>query len=467
MPDINTYFSQLVTTLHHLVFFEIGGIQIAIAWIVIASIFFTLRLKFINIRGFRHAIAVLLGKYDNDDDPGEVSHFQAMATALSATVGLGNIAGVAIAIDLGGLGAVFWMTMVGLLGMATKFVECTLGQKYREVKPDGTIAGGPMYYLSQGFRDRGQPRFGQFLAGSFALLCVGSSFGAGNMFQANQSLAALSAVFTGLERWQGWYGVGLAFFVGLVILGGISRIGRVASNLVPAMLFIYIGLCFWVIGQHAANLPSAIATICHDAFSPNALEGGLVGAIVQGVRRSVFSNAAGTGSAAIAHAAAKTPEPVRQGILALLEPFIDTVLICNLTALAIATSQVTGENLSGIELTAQAFGNTVSWFPAVLAIVVFLFAFSTIISWSYYGEQCWVYLLGTQFTFVFKLLFLVALAIGSVVDLSAVVDFSDIMLVLMAIPNLLGCYLLSDRVAFDLKTYFTNLETEKMSTPCY
>ncbi|MEC4805449.1 MAG: alanine/glycine:cation symporter family protein [Jaaginema sp. PMC 1079.18] len=457
MTSLNTYFSQLVSALHHLVFWEIGGIPLTIAWIAIAGIIFTFKLRLINIWGFPHAIAVLLGKYDHNDHPGDVSHFQAMATALSATVGLGNIAGVAIAIDLGGLGAVFWMTVVGFLGMSTKLIECTLGQKYRQIDPKGAIAGGPMYYLSNGLAELGQPRLGRFLAGSFALLCVGSSLGAGNMFQANQSLAALEIVFADLSPWRGIYGLGLAFLVGLVIIGGIRRISTVAGSLVPIMLTIYIGLCLWVIGQHATAIPTALATILHDSVQPQAIEGGIVGVIVQGVRRSVFSNAAGTGSAAIAHAAAQSPEPARQGIVALLEPFIDTVIICNLTALAIATSQVTGQHLNGIELTAQAFGNTVSWFPAVLALVVLLFAFSTIVSWSYYGEQCWTYLFGHQTTLLFKLLFLTALGIGAIVNLDSVVDFSDTMLVLMAIPNLWGCYCLCDRAIAEINTYFAQL----------
>lgn len=458
-------FSRVVATLETVVFFEIGGMPLIVLWMIAGSLFFTLRLGFINIRGMRHALAVLLGKYDAPEEEGEVSHFQAMATALSATVGLGNIAGVAIAIDLGGPGVVLWMTLAGLLGMSAKFVECTLGQKYRRVKPDGTIAGGPMYYLAQGLRELGWPNLGKGLAIAFALLCVGSTFGVGNMFQANQSFAAIAAVVPAFADWNWLYGILLAAITGLVIIGGISRIGTVAGNLVPAMLGIYTAMCLWIVCHHFADLPLAIATIVRDAFVPQAVSGGIVGVLVCGVQRSVFSNGAGGGTAAIAHAAARTQEPVREGILASLEPFIDTVVICNLTAIAIIVTGVYRSSdptqMGGVELTAMAFGSAISWFPAILAVVVVLFAFSSIIACSYYGEQCWSYLFGDRTTIVFKFLFLSSLFVGSVTHLGVVLDFSDMMILLMSVPNLLGCFLLSNRVAADLKHYLTRLQSER------
>jgi alanine or glycine:cation symporter, AGCS family len=465
LTALDTVFSQLVAGIERVILVDIAGMPLAVLWIVFGGIFFTLRLGFINIRGFKHALDVLMGRYDTPEEEGEVSHFQAMATALSATVGLGNIAGVAIAIELGGPGAVFWMTVAGSIGMSVKFVECTLGQKYRVVKPDGTVAGGPPYYLSRGLAVLGLPKFGQGLAVVFAICCMGSSLGAGNMFQANQSFAVLTTVIPALQG-LGWlYGLLLAAIAGLVIIGGISRIGAVASRLVPAMLAIYVIACLWIVLKHLTDLPDALTTIVREAFAPSALGGGMVGSAVQGLRRSIFSNGAGSGGAAIAHAAARTKDPIRQGILASLEPFIDTVIICNLTAIAIVTTRVYGHSepgqMNGIALTAEAFRAGADWFPVVLALVVFLFAFSTIISWSYYGEQCWIYLFGDRTTLVYQLLFLTCLFVGSVTNIGAILDFSDIMLVLMAIPNLLGCFLLSEQVAADLKNYLQHLKLEQ------
>lgn len=461
---LDTGFSQLVAALEKVVFVRVGEIPLIILWIIVCGLFFTLRLGFINLRGFKHAFAVLLGKYDNPEETGEVSHFQAMATALSATVGLGNIAGVAIALELGGPGVVFWMTLAGLLGMSAKFVECTLGQKYRIVRPDGTILGGPMYYLTRGLAELGRPQFGKGLAISYALLCAGSTVGVGNMFQANQSFAAIAAVIPAAARWSWLYGLVLAAIAGLVIIGGISRIGTVAGNLVPAMLLLYAAMCLWIVFHHLADLPPVCTTIIREAFFPKAIGGGLVGVLACGIQRSVFSNGAGAGTAAIAHAAARTQEPIREGILASLEPFIDTIVICNLTAIAIVVTGVedgSSAHIGGVELTAAAFRASISWFPAILALVVVLFAFSTIIASSYYGEQCWRYLFGDRTTIVFKVLFLLGLFVGSVTNLGAVLNFSDMMMVLMVVPNLLGCFLLSNSVARDLDCYWTRLKQDR------
>ncbi|MGK7947380.1 MAG: alanine/glycine:cation symporter family protein [Xenococcaceae cyanobacterium] len=459
LNKIDFIFSQSVSAIEQVLFFSIGGMPLIILWIIGGGLFFTLRFGFISIRGFKHAIDIARGKYANEEEGvGEVSPFQALATALSGTVGLGNIAGVAIAIQIGGAGAVFWMSVAAFLGMSSKFIECTLGQQYRQVNSDGTVAGGPMYYLTDGLDKMGWGKLGRVLGILFAVFCMGSSFGGGNMFQANQSFAALTALFPGIESYNWVFGIIVAFLVGLVIIGGISRIGVVTSKLVPVMIAIYLVACLWVIGLNITEIPHAISTIIERAFSPVAVEGGLVGLLVQSVRRSAFSNGAGLGSAAIAHSAAKTKEPVREGIVAILEPFIDTIVICNLTALVIVVTGMYGENIpadmSGSELTAAAFARVISWFPYVLAIVIFLFGFSTMITWSYYGERCWAFLFGENNTLIYKGIFLFCIFIGSVVNLGAVVNFSDMMLLSMAFPNLIGCFILSGKVAQDLQNYW-------------
>ena len=459
LNEIDLIFNQIVSAIEQLLFFSIGGMPLIILWIIGGGLYFTLRFGFINIRGFKQAIDIARGKYDDREEGiGEVSPFQALATALSGTVGLGNIAGVAIAIQIGGAGAVFWMSTAAFLGMSSKFIECTLGQQYRQVNSDGTVAGGPMYYLTDGLDKLGWGKLGKVLGILFAVFCIGSSFGGGNMFQANQSFAALTALFPGIASYNWLFGVIVAFLVGLVIIGGISRIGVVTSKLVPVMIAIYLVACLWVIGLNITEIPHAISTIVQRAFSPIAVEGGLVGLLVQSVRRSAFSNGAGLGSAAIAHSAAKTTKPVREGLVAILEPFIDTIVICNLTALVIVITGMYGENIpadiSGSELTAAAFAQVISWFPYVLAVVIFLFGFSTMITWSYYGEKCWAYLFGEQNTLIYKGIFLIFIFIGSVVNLGAVVDFSDMMLLAMALPNLIGCLMLSEKVAKDLQNYW-------------
>ena len=464
LSAIDSVFSSIVDFLATIFFFEIAGIPFIVLWLIVAAIFFTVRMGFINLRGFKHAIDVVQGKYDDPHDEGDVSHFQALATALSGTVGLGNIAGVAIAVQVGGPGAVLWMTLGGFFGMTSKFVECTLGQMYRRILPDGTVAGGPMYYISQGLAERGMRPVGKVLAILFAILCVIASFGGGNMFQANQAYAAVAGIFPVLPNWV--FGLLVAILVGFVIIGGISRIASVTSRLVPAMAVIYVLACLWIIVTNLPQVPNAIGTIFTQAFSPTAVEGGIIGVLVQGVRRSAFSNEAGMGSAAIAHSAARTDEPLREGIVALLEPFIDTIVICNLTALTIVITGIyqdtTAAQLNGVELTAAAFNTVIGWFPILLAIAVALFAFSTMISWSYYGEKCWSYMFGSNSALIYKGIFVVCVFIGSVVNLGAVLDFSDMMLLAMAFPNLLGCYILSGKVASALKDYMDRLSSGQM-----
>jgi alanine or glycine:cation symporter, AGCS family len=435
---------------------------VLVLWLVLGAIFFTVRMGFINFRGFGHAIQVVRGKYSNPADEGEVSHFQALTTALSATVGLGNIAGVAIAVSLGGPGATFWMIMAGLLGMSSKFAECTLGQQYREVRPDGRILGGPMQYLSKGLAEKGMGGFGKVLAVMFAILCIGGSFGGGNAFQVNQSLNALQENFPLLSEMPWLYGLSMAIMVGIVIIGGLKRIANVASKVVPVMGGIYIAGALVIILLNFELILPAFGLIFGQAFSPDAAYGGFIGVLVVGFQRAAFSNEAGIGSAPIAHSAARTPYPVREGIVALLEPFIDTVVVCTMTALVIV---ITGayinpeyaalrEASAGAALTSRAFGEEITWFPYVLSVAVLLFAYSTMISWSYYGERCWAWLLGDKTSWMYRLLFLVFVFLGSIVTSTNVLDLSDLMILGMAFPNILGVVLLSGKVRSALKDYW-------------
>jgi len=464
----NAILSPIVNFLSTIFFFRIGGengFPFIVLWLFVAAIFFTIRMGFINVRGFKHAIEVVQGKFDDPHDDGEVSHFQALATALSGTVGLGNIAGVAVAIQLGGPGAMFWLTIAGLCGMVSKFVECSLAVKYRRVLEDGTVLGGPMYYLTSGLSQRGMRPLGQGLAVLFCILCLGASLGGANMFQANQAYASIAGIFPGIPAWL--FGIVLAVLAAVVIIGGIRRIGAVAEKLVPAMAVIYVVACLFVIFANLPQVPGAVATIIREAFSPTAVGGGIVGVMVQGIRRSSFSNEAGVGSAAIAHAAARTDEHVREGIVALLEPFIDTVVICNMTAIAIVLSGVyqdAGDELSGVQMTSSAFASVVGWFPVVLAIAVCLFAFSTILSWSYYGVQAWTYLFGERSSVVFKFIYVFCTFLGCLASLSVIIDFSDLLLLGMAFPNLLGCYILSNEIAADLRSYWQRLISGQMPT---
>ncbi len=434
-----------------------------VAWLVFGSVFFTLRMFFVNIWGFGHALVVTAGRYDNPEDEGEISHFQALSSALSATVGLGNIAGVAIAISVGGPGAIFWMVVAGFLGMTSKFTECTLGQMYRVTKPDGTVSGGPMYYLDRGLSEMGLGILGKFLAWTFAIMCVGGSLGGGNMFQANQSYAAVAEVvpfFANPTYGSKIYGVLLAVAVGLVIIGGIKRIGAAAGTIVPLMCGIYLLGGLVVVVANAAAVPAAITAIVHDAFSPAAGLGGLIGVLAQGFKRASFSSEAGVGSASIAHSAASTPYPVREGIVSLLEPFIDTIVVCSMTGIVVV---VTGAYLaedvgSGVVMTQQAFGTVMPWFPMVLSFAVLMFAFSTMISWSYYGEKAVTWMFGEGMILPYRVLFLICVWCGSVFQLGSVLDFSDLMVLAMAFPNILGAILLSGKVKKSLDEYWAKLK---------
>ncbi|PZD75070.1 Amino-acid carrier protein AlsT [Acaryochloris thomasi RCC1774] len=445
-------------------FFSIGGengFPFIVLWLFVAAFFFTLRMGFINIRGFKHAIDVVRGQYDDIHDQGEVTHFQALSTALSGTVGLGNIAGVAVAISIGGPGAMVWMTIAGLLGMTSKFVECTLGVKYRRVAPDGTVLGGPAYYLNAGLAQRGLRPVGQGLAILFCILCLGGSIGGGNLFQSNQAYAAVKNVVPTFPAWL--FGLIVSALAALVILGGIKRIGAVAGKLVPGMAIIYVCSCLVILSGSLSELPAAIGLIFQGAFAPTAAVGGIIGVMVQGIKRSSFSNEAGVGSASIVHSAARTHEPIREGLVSLLEPFIDTVVICNMTALVIIVSKAYEQtDLEGVEITANAFATVAGWFPILLSIAVCLFAFSTIVTWSYYGIQAWTYLFGERSAIIFKVIYIICTFLGSWLSLSVVIDFTDLLFLGMAFPNLLGCYFLSNEVASDLKNYWDRLASGQM-----
>nr|WP_239990768.1 amino acid carrier protein [Marixanthomonas ophiurae] len=436
-------------------------IPFIVIWLILGSIFFTFRLGFVNIRGFKHSIDLARGKYDDPDAPGTITHFQAMATAVSATVGLGNIAGVAVAISLGGAGATFWMFMAGFFAMSLKFAECTLGVKYRIIE-NGRIFGGPMNYLRYGLEKRNLKGLGKFLAALFAVLGVVASFGGGNMLQSNQAFKIVSEQLPFLEGYGFWFGVFFAVLVGVVIIGGINSIARVTGKVVPFMAIVYVLGCLIVIGTHIENIGGAFSAIFNGAFSADALKGGFIGVLIIGLQRAAFSSEAGVGSAAIAHSASKTNNPIADGFTSLVEPFIDTMVVCTMTALVLIFTgmhEVDG-GLGGVELTSDAFGSVISWFPAVLAFAVFLFAFSTMVSWSYYGMRSWTYLFGRskQSELIYKVMFLLFVVLGASASLGAVLSFSDMMILAMSFPNIIGLYIMSPEIHADMVAYWERLK---------
>ena len=476
---------------------------VAVPWVlfplVFGAIFFTLAFGFPNVRYFGTALNIVRGKYDSLEDggsvtvsdqvstvdgdnpdtvrveghEGEVSHFQALTAALSGTVGLGNIAGVAIALSIGGPGATFWMIICGLLGMSTKFAECTLGVTFREIDSKGTVFGGPMYYLSKGLEEKGLGILGKILAILFAIMCIGGSFGGGNMVQANQAFKLFS-VQTGIGAGYGWlFGLVMAILVGIVIIGGIKSIAKVTDKIVPLMVGIYVVAAISILVIKADLIPQAVSTIIDGAFNPTAIAGGIVGVIVQGFKRAAFSNEAGIGSASIAHSAVKTKHPASEGLVALLEPFIDTVVVCTMTALVIVISNFdgsvmsygveVGDNTKAVVATSGAFAATIPWFPWVMMVAVTLFAFSTMISWSYYGYQAWSYLFGRSkvLEYVYKAIFCVFVVIGSAASLKNVLDFSDAMIFAMLVPNMIGLFFLFPRVKVELSKYMAAIKASR------
>ena len=461
---------HLIELLEAFIFSQITLFGVDIEWIVLwmfaPMAILTVYFGFINLSSFKRAYQILIGRYQDKDAPGEVTQFQALATALSGTVGLGNIGGVAIAVAIGGPGATLWMIIIGLCAMSLKYAECTLGVKYRVIHEDGTVSGGPMYYLKRGLEARGMSGVGKLLAYSYAGVAVMALLP--QMSQVNQAYSQISATtgYTGPS--SGYvFGIGLAILTGIVIIGGIKSIANVTSRLVPLMAFIYVGTALIILVTHASEIPAAFGIIFTSAFTPEGVEGGIVGAIVIGMRRAIYSSEAGLGTATIAHSAARTNEPVSEGMVALMEPFIDTVVICTITALVIViTGAYTfrgadGELLGDIQMTSAAFGSVISWFPYVLAGAVMMFAFSTIISWGYYSLKVWGFIFGRSpaSELICKLLFCVLVVPGAIMDTSTVIALVDSLYFTMAIPNIIGIYLMAGELKRDTKDYLHRLKT--------
>ncbi|HEY9041623.1 MAG TPA: alanine/glycine:cation symporter family protein [Rheinheimera sp.] len=452
-------FESLTTKIAAVVFyaFDVNDISVPLVliWLICGALVFTCYLGFINVRGFRHAVS-LLSSNKRSGAKGEITPFQALSTALSGTVGTGNIAGVAVAISLGGPGATFWMIMAGILGMSTKFVECTLAVKYRQINADGSVSGGPMYYIKAALDKYKLPVVGSILALAFSVFVI---FGSAGFVHVNQGFVQLKTV-TGFDN--AWlFGIIYALLVAAVIIGGLKSIARVTSKLVPLMCGIYLVAAFFVMAAHASAIPAALWLIVQSAFSPEAGYGGFIGVLIQGFRRAAYSNEAGIGSSPIAHAAAQVKDPVSQGFVGLLEPFIDTVVICTITALVIIlTGAYQLPGLDGVQITSGAFASVFSWFPWVLMVALLLFGFSTVISWSYYGLTGWRYIVGhnKHLTQLYKVLFCLIVSIGAVPNMMAVFDFIDSMIFLMAVPNILALYLLLPEVKTDLQQYWQRLK---------
>ncbi len=499
---VNNFIQPATTWISDVVFVAIPvgnglAIPVVLILLLLAATYFTIYFGFPNFTRFGLAVNVVRGKYDSTKekiDPkmitrdgdipdtirveggiGEVTPFQALTSALSATVGLGNIAGVAIAIAIGGPGATFWMILAGFLGMASKFTECTLGVKYREIGPDGTVYGGPMYYLSKGLGEKGMGAIGKIMAAFYAVMLIGGSFGGGNMFQSNQAAAQFKALIGSDSGMAGTlFGVVLALLVAIVIIGGIKRIGKVAEKIVPTMVGIYVGAALFILIYNFNLIPNAFSQIINGAFTGAGISGGIIGVLIQGFKRAAFSNEAGVGSASVAHSAVKTKYPASEGVVALLEPFIDTVLVCTMTALVIIIFNSSGGGLfeygvltpdnevvidgiplEGVGLTSAAFNSVIPGFSYVLTLAVVLFAFSTMLSWSYYGLQAWMYLFGRskRAEVTYKVLFCVFIIIGAASSLKAVTDFSDAMVFAMVFPNMIGLFILAPVVKEELKKY--------------
>lgn len=467
---INAATAPIASAVGAFVFFKIplfgADLPLVVLWLVVGAVFFTFRMGFVNIWGFKHAIELVRGDYANPDDAGEVSHFQALATAVSGTVGIGNIGGVAVAVTVGGPGATFWLIMAGFLGMSTKFVECTLGVKYRNENPDGSVSGGPMYYMRKGFSERGMEGLGKFMGTFYAIGIFIGALGIGNMFQSNQAYVQLNNVTGGLFDGLGWLvGLAMAAVVFVVIVGGIKSIARVTEKIVPFMAIFYCVFAIIVILMNGSAIPEAVGNVFTGAFTGEGVAGGALGALIIGFQRAVFSNEAGIGSASIAHSAVRTNEPITEGMVSLLEPFIDTIIICTITALVIGTSAVANPGFAGtatgIAMTSAAFKTQISWFPIPLAIAGMLFAFSTMISWSYYGLKGWTYLFGEDMRgqTIYKVIFCVFVVIGCVVQLDPILEISDALVFLICVPNILVLYVLAPLVKSELNSYMTRLRS--------
>ncbi|MBC8214016.1 MAG: alanine:cation symporter family protein [Candidatus Marinimicrobia bacterium] len=497
---IDSAFGLLVEYLAKVLFYDILGFPLIVIVLVIGALTFTFYFRFINIRALKHSVDIIRGKYDNPKDEGQISHFQALTSALSATIGLGNIAGVAIAVAQGGAGAVFWMMVIAVFSMSAKFVSASLAQLYRQIDSNGSVSGGPMYYISMGLGAKGGAigKLGKFLGALYALFIIGGAFGGGNMFQANQSYELVATQVPLLADNSWLYGLILSALVGLVILGGIVRIGKATEKIVPSMVLLYCGASLFIIFTNIDKLPGVINSIFTQAFNPQAFYGGVLGVLVIGIRRAIFSNEGGVGSAAIAHSAAKTDEPIREGIVAMIGPFVDTIVICFMTAsvllitmdnnhllqnynkakinvyeteqllsnakteaeiksitedLGIANDELLASN-RGAEFTSVAFSTVFSWFSVILSIIVFLFSYSTMISWYYYGDKGWIYLFGKRSKPLYQGLFLFCVFFGSITKLGNVLEFSDMMILSAAFPNIIGAMFLLPEVKNRLNDYW-------------
>jgi AGCS family alanine or glycine:cation symporter len=470
--SIESIMAPISAALSSFVFFAvpIGGQQVPliVMWLAVGALFFTFYFRFINVRGFWLAIRHIRGDFKDDGAEGQISHFQALSTAVSGTVGVGNIGGVAVAITIGGAGAAFWIFLAGILSMSTKLIECTLGVKYRRVNPDGSVSGGPMFYLDAYFNERDKPRIGRILGASYAAALVIGCLGIGNMFQSNQAFAQMLTITGGessvLADHGLLFGLALAGTVAFVIIGGIQSIARAAAVLVPFMAAIYIIGCLIVISMSWQHIPSAITTAAQSAFGLDAMGGGALGAMIIGFQRALFSNEAGLGSASIAHSAVKTKDPASEGLVALLEPFTDTVVVCSLSSLVILTTAVPnglmGGELAGIELTSAAFAFHLPWSPYLIAVAAILFAFSSALAWSYYGLTAWHYLVGVgkKRTIIFQTVFCAFLVLGCILELKAVLDFSDAMVFLISVPNLIALYLFAPSVKREVESYMRSIQ---------
>ena len=459
--QIDEAISPIAGVISDAIFFSvtIAGLDVPVIafWLITAGFIFSLYFRFPNIRYFGLALKIVRGQYTRADEPGDLTHFQALSAALSGTVGIGNIAGVAVAISIGGPGAMFWMILAGLLGMATKMVECTLGVSYRRINADGTVSGGPMHYIHKGLAGRGLARLGVFLATLFAVFGIVASL---TLFQVNQAFTQFS-VATGFQNGL-VFGMIIAFTVGVVIIAGVRVIGVVAQALVPLMAFIYLAAGFIILCLHLEQVPAAFASIVVEAFAPEGVSGGVIGAVIIGLQRAVYSNEAGTGSAAIAHSAVKTREPASEGLVALLEPFIDTIVVSTMTALiVIVTGAYKVQGLSGIEITSAAYASVFPWFPNVLAVAVILFAYTTMLTWAYYGVKCWTYLAGESrwAELGYKLVYCLLLSTGAVISMNAALEFVDAMFFAMAIPNVITLYILGPQVKHEIEGYVARIRS--------
>jgi AGCS family alanine or glycine:cation symporter len=475
---LSEFFAGINSFLEMILFFDIlfgsvDGVKLPflVIWLISGGIYMTFLTRFINVRAFKHSLDIVRGKYVTKDDKGQISPFGALTTALSATVGLGNIAGVALAIAIGGPGATFWMIVAGFLGMSLKFTEVTLSLEHREFLKDGTIMGGAMEYLSKGFAQKGYAKLGKALSLIFAVMLIGGAIGGGNIFQVSQAYSAISHEVDFFANNPLIFGFILAGLTAIVIIGGVTRIASITQRLVPFMVVIYISASLWILISFYTQIDDAIVLIFNEAFNTSAVYGGMVGAIMQGFQRAVFSSEAGLGSSPVAHAPVKTKYAVRQGFVALYEPFIDTVVICTMTALVIIITGVYAPDgayagliasKEGAALTSVAYGSVISWFPSVLSVSIALFAFSTMISWAYYGERAWVYLFGSKFSIIYKLMFLSLSVIATQVDTGIMVDFSFMLMLAMALPNIFGLFVLGGGVKEQLDDYLKKLKSGEL-----